>query len=277
MPNTKISEDPVASTLSGTEVVPVLQGGFNKQTTIQDIIIDKELVSYNPTTNNLERNNSPILVTNTLYAGVSAMNAETPAANTFAYLSQAAFVGDGAPIAPVPVVYTGTRWAPFGNRQTLFKAQFGTTASPNRTISGAPGKFTFTNDPVIPANLLKVGDSLLFTARFQRHGTAAMTLGTYLGNNTTYSVNSLATSIGLAANDGGQQEQKSEVVFVTSTTASATRALNPNSSATASQIVLLNTSLDIATAMKIFWAATVMTDSADLLHIQVDWLAGTYI
>lgn len=43
MANTKISEDPVATTIVGTETIPMLQGGVNKRTTVNDIINDKNI------------------------------------------------------------------------------------------------------------------------------------------------------------------------------------------------------------------------------------------
>lgn len=44
MPNQKISADPSATTLGGTELIPVVQGGANKKTTIDAIISDKSIV-----------------------------------------------------------------------------------------------------------------------------------------------------------------------------------------------------------------------------------------
>lgn len=37
MPDQKISQDPSAGTLDGTEVVPVVAAGVNKKTTVDDI------------------------------------------------------------------------------------------------------------------------------------------------------------------------------------------------------------------------------------------------
>lgn len=54
MPNTKISDDPSASALVGTEIVPVIQGGVNKKTTIEDILNDRDVVRYNPITQEYE-------------------------------------------------------------------------------------------------------------------------------------------------------------------------------------------------------------------------------
>lgn len=44
MPNQKISADPSATTLAGTELIPVIQGGANKKITIDAIISDKSIV-----------------------------------------------------------------------------------------------------------------------------------------------------------------------------------------------------------------------------------------
>lgn len=58
MPNQKISADPSATTLAGTELFPVVQGGTNKRTTLDAMIADKSIVR---------------LVTNELYADGSAL------------------------------------------------------------------------------------------------------------------------------------------------------------------------------------------------------------
>lgn len=60
MPNTKISDDPSASALAGTEIVPVIQGGVNKKTTIEAILNDRDVVQRDPITGALTINNVPI-------------------------------------------------------------------------------------------------------------------------------------------------------------------------------------------------------------------------
>lgn len=55
MANTKISADPAATTLTGSEILPVLQGGVNKRTTIQDIISDKDIPVFGRTGGVIDR------------------------------------------------------------------------------------------------------------------------------------------------------------------------------------------------------------------------------
>jgi hypothetical protein len=62
MPNTKISDDPSASALAGTEIVPVIQGGVNKKTTIEDILNDRNVVTQDPATLALQVDGTTISV-----------------------------------------------------------------------------------------------------------------------------------------------------------------------------------------------------------------------
>lgn len=49
MPNTKISADPTGTTLTGTEVIPILQSATNKKTTINSIIKDLDIPRFHRT------------------------------------------------------------------------------------------------------------------------------------------------------------------------------------------------------------------------------------
>lgn len=49
MANTKISADPTATLLAGTEIVPILQSGVNKKTTVQTIIHDMDIPVFRRT------------------------------------------------------------------------------------------------------------------------------------------------------------------------------------------------------------------------------------
>lgn len=222
----------------------------------------------------------PVLVTNTVYASVPDMLAATPAANTVCFLSAAAFVGAGSPVAPVPVIYTGTRWAPFNNRQQLFKAQFGTIAAPSMTVTGAPAAFPLSAYPTIPAGLLAVGDTLKFEYRVRRHGIAAMSHALYFGSHATYNSNvaPIGPQVG-AVTDLTGHDYSAEFTFTSATSGVSTRNMLVNSGTGSTAMVDLSTNINIAADQKAFPAITVLsgTDSVDLIHLEIIWIAGKLI
>lgn len=57
MPNTKISEDPSATTLTGTEILPIVQSGSNKKVTIETMLADRSVVQFNSSTGAFVVNN----------------------------------------------------------------------------------------------------------------------------------------------------------------------------------------------------------------------------
>lgn len=223
------------------------------------------------------KDNSPVVVTNQVFANVAAMLAATPAANTVAFLAPGAFVGDGSPVAPVPVIYTGTRWAPLNNRQQLFKAQFGTIATPSMTLTGAPAAFPLSAYPTIPAGLIQVGDTLRFEYRIRRTGTAAMSHALYFGAHATY--NSNVAPIGPHSGsvvDLGGHDYACEFTFASATAGVSTRQLTLNSATGALALVDLSANVNIAADQKAYPAITVLsgTDSVALVHLEIVWIAG---
>lgn len=225
-------------------------------------------------------NNNPVVVTNQVFADVPEMLAATLPANTVCFLAPAAFAGAGSPVAPVPVIYTGTRWAPFNNRQQLFKAQFGTIAAPTMLVTGAPAAFPLSAYPKIPANLLAVGDTLRFEYRVRRHGVAAMSHALYFGSHATYNSNvaPIGPQVGSVTDVTGH-DYAAEFTFTSATAGVSTRNLLVNSGTGSTAMVDLSTNLNIAADQKAYPAITVLsgTDSVDLIHLEIIWIAGKLI
>jgi|CXWL01.1.fsa_nt_gi hypothetical protein len=221
-----------------------------------------------------------VLVTNQVFADVPAMLAATPAAGTVCFLAASAFAGAGSPVAPVPVIYTGTRWAPFNNRQQLFKAQFETIAAPSMTVTGAPAAFSLSAYPTIPAGLLAVGDTLKFEYRVRRHGVAAMSHALYFGSHATYNSNvaPIGPQVGSVTDVTGH-DYAAELTITSATSGVSTRNLVVNSGTGSTAMVDLSTNLNIAADQKAYPAITVLsgTDSVDLLHLEIIWIAGKLI
>ena len=206
------------------------------------------------------------------------MNAETPATNTVALLDPSVFSGAGAPEAPITMIYNGTKWRPFSNRQQLFRIQFGNLTTPTMTLTGAPGAFALSAQPTIPANLLSIGDTLRFEYRIRRHGTAAMSHALYFGSHATYNSNSapIGPHTG-AVVDLTSHDYSADFTFTSATAGESTRNLAINSSTGSTAITDLSTNINIAADQKAWPACTVLTDSVDLLFLEIIWISGKFV
>lgn len=118
MPNTKISEDPIATTLSGTEVIPLLQSAINKRTTIQDIIIDKKLISYNPTLSSLVDGNGNVLI-DQYVSTILDLPSATDVNNTGRTITSLNPAGAVAGFFPTDMYCANSRWYTKNGRALL--------------------------------------------------------------------------------------------------------------------------------------------------------------
>lgn len=229
-----------------------------------------------------DKNNNPVIVTNQVFASVPEMLAATPPVNTVAFLDPVALDGVGSAVAPIPIIRTGTRWAPFNNRQQLFKAQFGSlsTPVPSMTVTGAPAAFPLSAYPTFPGWLFSIGDTVRFEYRIRRHGVAAMSHALYFGKHATYNSNSapIGPHAGAVVDLTGH-DYAAEFTFTSATSGISTRNMLINSATGSTAMTELSTNIDITVDQKAYPAITVLsgTDSVDLLSFEAFWIAGKLI
>lgn len=203
-----------------------------------------------------------------------------PAANTFPHgtvvrLHQDCLVGEGSNPFGVFVVADAVNniWRPF-NRQTLFKRNYGTLASPTKTLSAA-GKFDLgaAGDPVIPAGLLYAGAGLTLIMKIRKNGTTTPTLRANFGtdqsareNNSIIYQNQYTTTALI------NQTASARLSFISTTSLVSTRAGPVGGGGAASTFADCTTLIDTTAAMKLtIEASTLSADSIDLLEFALIW------
>ena len=238
------------------------------------------VVQQNATTGALEVGGADVAVTNADYDTVALLNAATPATGTVSLLNPAAFTGTGKPTAPIPMIYTGSRWEPLGGMAKLFKCQFGTKAVPTMTASSV-ARFTLATEPIIPGGLISAnGDSLTLIARYQHNGTAAgIIVKPWLGTSATYTSNSPLAASTTATTDLAGVTVFTEVTRITSTTAFTSSSGTINVNHATGFFGDRNTLLNFAADQYFTIAIDTVTapDTLDLLSFEIVWKTGTLV
>lgn len=224
-----------------------------------------------------DKDNNPVVVTNQAFSTVAAMRAATPATNTVALLSPAAFAGTGKPTVGVTVIYNGTNWEPLGGRQKLFKCMFGTQAAPTKNIASTT-RFALTTDPIIPGGLLAAnGHALEILARVQKHGAAATAVfRVWMGTSATYTNNSNLVPWTITSADLMSSTIFTEVIRTSATTLFTSSFCPFNNNAGASTFADRNTLIDFAADQHVTFAMQTLTtpDNFDLLEMEIFWKSG---
>lgn len=221
---------------------------------------------------------SPVPVTNNVFASAPAMLADTPAENTVAFLSAAAFTGTGKRTKPLPMIYTAGLWRPFHDFATLFKAQFGTQVTPTMSLS-AVGVYPFPSTIKIPGGLVKDGDSLWVTTRTQKHGTVgAAAVRCRLGTSATDTNNPLLFQIApVQTPDLGGQTLISETVRTSNTSLFTMSNGTLNANHSGGFFADKTTFLDFSIDQYLVYSVTTLAagDSVDLLSIKIVLESGS--
>lgn len=229
----------------------------------------------------IDRNtNNLVAVTNQVFSSVPEMLAETPAENTCAFLSAAAFTGTGKRTKPLPMIYTGGLWRPYDDYATLFKIQFGTKTTPTMNLA-AVGDYPLPTRIVIPAGLVNTdGDTLYTITRTQKHGavgTAAVQC--HLGMHASSANNSLVFQIAPAATDLSSQTLISEALRTSATTffTQSNGTLNVNH--VGGFFADKSTNVDFSVDQYLDYSLTTVSagDSVDLLSVEVVLKTGSYL
>lgn len=152
MANIKISEAPSATTLAGTELIPLVQGGINKKSTVDSILLDKNVV------------NIPVYSLSTMPSA-----AGSPLGSKIRIpRSEFTYVG-GAELTSMPafgiILQTnGTNWVT--PQKQLYAQEFSTKASPLVTIPTGTGAVEANvvlpnGNIIIPSQLLFIGFNII--------------------------------------------------------------------------------------------------------------------
>lgn len=227
-----------------------------------------------------DKDDNSIIVTNNVFASVPLLLAETPAENTVALLSPAAFTGTGKRTRPLPMIYVGGLWRPFEDYAILFKIQFGTQAAPTMNLA-AVGDYPFPNRIVIPGGLFNTdGDTMYTIVRTQKHGDLNIAaVQCRMGKNATPANNSLVFQISPAATNLGGQTSISETERTSLNTyfTQGNGILNTNHGS--GFFADKTTNNDFSVDQYLDFSLTTITagDSVDILSIEIAMKCGSYL
>lgn len=205
---------------------------------------------------------------------------DLPAANTFSdgavvRLHKDNLVGAGAnPLGIwIQADAVNNLWRPLGS-QNLFWKNFGTFAAPTLTLTAA-GKFDLGagGDPVIPAPLLYLGGKLVFFWRWRKIGTTTPTLRINFGTDLAARENNSIVYVQQAAGTANLDVPgKSEVDFITATSARCSNRAVTGGSGGASSGIDASTLLNVAAAMKTTYEAQILSgDTVQMLEFGIVW------
>lgn len=113
MPNTKISADPTVATLTGDEILPILQSATNKKTTISTIIKDLDIARFGRTSGVIDRlidwNNVTVSGETEIDSWIDLLATYPPGANS-GLTALVRNIADNAVGFPCEAWSDGTKW-----------------------------------------------------------------------------------------------------------------------------------------------------------------------
>ena len=213
------------------------------------------------------------------FTGIAGVT-DLPAASTFPHgavvrLHESCLVGAGANPLGLMMQADATsgaaKWRAYG-RQRLFHKTFGSLAAPTCSLTAA-ADFAIGATPEIPANLLSSDSRLSFHIKYRKYNATQPTVDMWLGTSLTRNANSKIYTHTITTALLNDNIAKTEVDFLTSTTARSAGKAPTGGTGAASGFLDCTTALNIATKMYFYVNAYNFTtaDQVDLLEMAIYW------